>query len=326
MISRRTLLGTAPAMAAATFAGGAFAQSGYPNRTIKIVVGNAAGGTDDAISRFVAEKLTKEFGQPVIVDNRGGASTTIAGAHVAQSPADGYTLLCLISAGINQTVLRDKLTYRLSNFAPIAGVGGFPLALAVSGTTTNPKLGSLQDLVAAARTGDGVTFASGGVGTMGHLNCMRFLNAIKGKGVHVTYKNNPEGLQALMGGFTQMMFASASEVSALRGDGKLRVLAVTSPQRASNLPDVPTMKELGFPDFEASLWHGFVAPVGTPPDIVAKLADAITHAVKDPEYVARFKPLAYQEDVRTGAALSTFLNGEAARWKTVIVDNKIQVE
>lgn len=326
MISRRALIGTAPAIAATALAGNAFAQSGYPNRVIRIVVGNAAGGTDDIISRFVADKLTKEFGQPVIVDNRGGASTTIAGAHVAQAPADGYTLLCLISAGINQTVLRDKLSYKLSSFAPIAGVGGFPLALAVSGTSTNPKLSSLQDLVAAARAGDGVTFASGGVGTMGHLSCARFLGAVKGKGVHVTYKNNPEGLQALMGGFTQMMFASASEVAPLRGDGKLRVLAVTSPQRASNMPDVPTMKELGFPDFEASLWHGFVAPAGTPPDIVEKLAGAISRAVKDPEYIAKFKPLAYQEDVRTGAALQSFLSGEAERWKKVIVDNKITVE
>ncbi len=326
MISRRTLIGTAPAIAATALAGNAFAQSSFPNRPIRIVVGNAAGGTDDAISRFVADKMSKELGQPVIVDNRGGASTTIAGAHVAQSPADGYTLLCLISAGINQTVLRDKLSYKLGSFTPVAGVGGFPLALAVSGTTTNPKLNTLQDLVAASRAGDGVTFASGGVGTMGHLSCARFLGAVKGKGVHVTYKNNPEGLQALMGGFTQMMFASASEVSPLRADGKLRVLAVTSPQRANNMPDVPTMKELGFPDFEASLWHGFVAPAGTPADIVEKLAGAISRAVKDPEYAAKFKPLAYQEDVRTGAALTSFLNGEATRWKAVIVDNKITVE
>ena len=105
MISRRSLIGAAPAMAATALAGNASAQSAYPNRLIKIVVGNAAGGTDDIISRFVADRLQKEFGQPVIVDNRGGAATTIAGAHVAQAPADGYTLLCLISAGINQTTL-----------------------------------------------------------------------------------------------------------------------------------------------------------------------------------------------------------------------------
>lgn len=325
MITRRKLIGAAPAIAAMGFTGGVLAQSPYPSKLIRIIVANAAGGTDDLFSRFIAERMSKEFGQPVIVENRGGAATTIAGAYVAQSPADGYTLMCLINTGINQTLLRDKLPYKLSSFTPVAGVGGFPLALAVSGTST-PKISSFEDLVAAARTGDGVTFASGGVGTMGHLNATRFLNAIKGQGVHVTYKNNPEGLNALMGGFTQMMFASASEVSVLRGDGKLRVLAVTSPQRASNLPDVPTMKELGFPDFESALWHGYVVPAGTPPDVVAKLAGAITRAIKDPDFGARFKPLAFQENAQTGADLSAFINGEATRWKKVIVDNKIQVE
>jgi tripartite-type tricarboxylate transporter receptor subunit TctC len=325
MLSRRKILGAAPALAATAFAGGALADAGYPQRVVKIVVGNQAGGTDDAISRFVADKLTKEFGQAFIVDNRGGGSTTIAGTAVASAPPDGYTLLCLISAGINQTALRDKLPYKLSSFVPIIGVGGFPVALAVS-ATTKPKITNLQELAAAARSGDGVTFASGGVGTMGHLTCTRLLNVLKGKGVHVTYRNNPEGLQALAGGFAQMMFASASEVSALRGEDKLRVLAVASSQRASNLPDVPTMKELGFPDFDVQLWHGFVAPKGTPPDIVAKLATAISRAVKDPEFLNRFKPLAYQEDIKTGEALSAFINGEAARWKEVIVANDIRVE
>lgn len=325
MTTRRQALCIIPAIAATGLSGRAYAQGAYPQHVVKIVVGNAAGGTDDAISRFVADRLTREFGQPVIIDNRGGGSTTIGGTAVATSPPDGYTLLCLISAGINQTVLREKLPYRLNSFAPIVGVGGFPLALAVSATST-PKITSVDELVAAARAFDGVTFASGGVGTMGHLNAMRFLNAVKGKGVHITYKNNPEGLQALIGGFTQMIFASASEVSALRGEDKIRVLAVTSAQRASNLPDVPTMKELGFANFEASLWHGFVAPAGTPSDIVAKLADAISRAVKDPEFQGRFKPLAFQEDVKTGEALTSFLNGEAARWKEVITQNDIRVE
>jgi tripartite-type tricarboxylate transporter receptor subunit TctC len=325
MISRRQVLGAVPALAAATYAGGAFAQAGYPNKTIRIVVGNQAGGTDDGISRFVADKLTKEWGQPVIVDNRGGGSTTIAGTHVATQPADGYTLMCLISAGINQTVLRDKLPYRLNSFTPIVGVGGFPIALAVS-AIAKPKITNLEELTAAARTGDGVTFGSGGVGTMGHLACTRLLNAIKGQGVHVTFRNNPEGLQSLIGGHTQMFFASASEVSALRGEDKLRVLAVASPQRLPNLPDVPTLKELGVPDFEVLLWHGFVAPAGTPPEIVAKLADGITRAVKDPEYLNRYKALAYQEDIKTGEALSAFINGEAAKWKKVIVENNIKVE
>jgi tripartite-type tricarboxylate transporter receptor subunit TctC len=325
MISRRHILGAAPALAATCLAGEAYAQSAYPNKPIRIIVGNAAGGTDDVISRHVADKLTKEWGQPVIVDNRGGGSTTIAGGYVATQPADGYTLLCLISTSINQTVLRDKLPYKLSSYAPIVGVGGFPVALAVS-AIAKPKITNLDELAAVARSGDGITFGSGGVGTMGHLTCTRLLNVLKGKGVHVTYRNNPEGLQSLIGGHTQMFVASASEVSALRGEDKLRVLAVAAPQRASNLPDVPTLGELGIPDFNVVLWHGFVAPAGTPPDIVAKLADGISRAMKDQEFLNRWRPMAYQEDLKTGEALTAFMNGEAARWKKVIVDNEIRVE
>ena len=325
MIARREILGAVPALVATTLAGHTFAQSTYPQHVIRIIVGNAAGGTDDVISRHVADKLTKEWGQPVIVENRGGGSTTIAGAYVASSPPDGYTLMCLINTGINQTLLRDKLPYKLNSFVPVAGAGGFPVALAVSAIAM-PKITTLQELAAATRAGDGVTYASGGVGTMGHLTCTRLLNAFNGKGIHVTYRNNPEGLQALIGGHTQMMIASASEVSALRGDDKLRVLAVAAPQRAVNLPDVPTFAELGMPDFNVALWHGFVAPAGTPPEIVAKLADAISRALKDPEFLARYRPLAFQDNVQTGEALSTFINGEAARWKKVIVDNKITIE
>jgi len=260
----------------------------------------------------------------VIVENRGGGSTTIAGAVVAASPPDGYTLLCLINTGIVQTVLRDKLPYKLNSFTPVIGVGGFPLSLGAS-ATTGRNASNIQELTAIARTGDGVTYASGGVGTMAHLNTVRLLKAMQGKGVHVTYKNNPEGLQALMGGFTQMMLASASEISAMRGD-KLRALAVTSEQRLPSLPDVPTMRELGFPQINPTLWHGFVAPAGTPPDVVAKLADAITRAVRDPEFQAKFKPLSFQEDIKTGDALSAWINAEAAKWKEVIAENRIQVE
>ncbi len=325
MLKRRDLIGAVPALAASVLSGAALAQAAYPNRLIRIIVGNAAGGTDDVISRHVADKLTKEFGQPVIVENRGGGSTTIAGSLVASSPPDGYTLMCLINTGINQTLLRDKLPYKLSSFVPVAGAGGFPVALAVS-AIAKPRITSLQELAAVCRSGDGVTFASGGVGTMGHLTCTRLLNAFNGHGVHVTYRNNPEGLQALVGGHTQMMIASASEVSALRGEDKLRVLAVAAPQRAVNLPDVPTFAELGMPDFNVSLWHGFVAPAGTPPEIVAKLADAIARALKDPDFLARYRPLAFQDNVLTGEPLAAYINGEATRWKKVIVDNRIVVE
>ena len=212
-----------------------------------------------------------------------------------------------------------------SSFVPIVGVGGFPLGLAVSAKAT-PKITNLQELMAAARSAEGITYASGGVGTMAHLNTVRFLNAIQGRGVHVSYRNNPEGLNALVGGFTQMMFGSAQEVAALKGDDKLRVLAVTSEQRLPLLPDVPTMRELGFPAINPTLWYGYVAPAGTPPAIVSKLADAITRAVREPGFQNRYKPLSFVEDIKTGEALTSFINNEAARLKEVVVENKIQVE
>jgi tripartite-type tricarboxylate transporter receptor subunit TctC len=325
MTSRRQVLLTVPALAATSFTGGVAAQSDYPQRVVKIIVGNAPGGNDDTISRFIADKLTKEFGQTVIVENRVGGSTSIAGAAVATAPPDGYTLMCLIGTGIVQTVLRDKLPYKLSSFVPIVGVGGFPLGLAVSAKAT-PRITNLQELTAVARSPEGISYASGGVGTMAHLNTVRFLKAIQGKGVHVSYRNNPEGLNALVGGFTQMMFGSAQEVAGLRGEDKLRVLGVTSEQRLAVLPDVPTMRELGFPTINPSLWYGYVAPAGTPPAIVSKLAEAITRAVRDPSFQDRYKPLSFVEDIKTGEALSAFINTEAARLKEVVVENKIQVE
>ena len=325
MPSRRQLVWAAPALALTGFAGGAIAQATYPQRLVKIVVGNAPGGNDDTISRFIAEKLSKEFGQTVIVENRVGGSTSIAGAAVAAAPPDGHTLLCLIGTGIVQTVLRDKLPYKLSNFAPIVGIGGFPLGLAVS-ATARPRIRNIQELTQVARSADGISYASGGIGTVAHLNTVRFLKAIQGKGVHVSYRNNPEGLNALVGGFTQMMFGSVQEVAALRGDDKLRVLGVTSEHRLPTLPDVPTMRELGFPDINPTLWYGYVAPVGTPPAIVSRLADAITRAVRDPAFQSRYKPLSFVEDIRTGDALTSFIRNEAARWKEVITENRIQVE
>lgn len=323
MITRRAILQAASGLAAVGVpASQAFADTTYPNHLIKIVVGNAPGGTDDLISRALGQYMTSRWAQPVIVENRGGASTTIAGGYVASAAPDGYTMLCLIGTSIVQTVLRDKMRYSLDSFVPIAGVGGFPLGLAVS---ASGNIKTMDDLKAAAKAPGGVKFASGGVGTMGHLNAVKFLKAIGGTGLHVPYRNNPECLQAIAAGFADMMFASVSEVAPMRGDGLLRVLAVSSAERSSNLLDVPTTRELGLPQINTSLWHGFVAPAGTPPEVVAKIADVIAQGVNQPDFQNRFKSLAFQTDVKTGPALSAFINGEAARWREVITENNIRV-
>jgi tripartite-type tricarboxylate transporter receptor subunit TctC len=305
------VLGTAPSQA----------QPQYPNKPVKIVVANPPGGDDDTLTRFIAQAITADLGQPVIVENRGGGATTIGGTAVAQSAPDGYMLLCVHMASIIQTALRDKLQYSMKSFSPIIGIGGYPQALVVS-----PKspITSLADVKAAASKGDGVTYASAGAGTLAHLTGVRFLKAIEGKGVHVAYKNNPEGLQALAGGFTDMMFPSAREAANLSKDGLVRVIAVTSKERANNLPDTPTMTELGLPQIDSRLWYSYVAPAGTPPEVVNRLAEVIEKAVRSPAFAERFQPMSFQVDPIKGEALQQFIDTQAERFRELVVENNIK--
>ncbi|HEY5797961.1 MAG TPA: tripartite tricarboxylate transporter substrate binding protein [Bosea sp. (in: a-proteobacteria)] len=305
------LLGTGPAKA----------QPSWPARPIRIVVANPPGGDDDALTRFIATVIAGELGQPVVVENRGGGATTVGGTFVAQSAPDGYTLLCVHMASIIQTVLRDKLAYNVKSFVPIIGIGGYPMALVVS-----PKSGikTLDDLKAAGNKGDGVTFASGGAGTLGHLTAVRFLKAAQARGVHVAYKNNPEGLQALAGGFTDMMFPSAREAANLSKDGLVRVIAVTAKERVSNLPDTPTMTELGLPQIDARLWYSYVAPAGTPTEVVTRLGDVIEKTVRSPAMAERFGPASFQADPLRGQALVDFIDTTAARFRDLIVENNVK--
>lgn len=324
MFTRRELLlgsGALAAVVSASF-GSALAQQAFPSRPIRIVVANPPGGDDDTLTRFIAHGMSADLGQPIVVDNRGGASTTIGGLAVAQAAPDGYTLLSMHMASIIQTVLRDRLQYSMASFAPIIGIGGYPMALVVS---PRSEIRTFADLRAAASTGDGPTFASGGVGTLGHLTSIRFLNAIGGRGVHVPYGNNPQGLQALAGGFTEMMFPSAREAAQLGREGHVRVLAATSKERSINLPDTPTMTELGLPQIDARLWYSYVAPAGTRPDVIARLGDAIEKAVTSPAFGERFHPLAFQTEILRGEPLAQFLNTQASRFRALIVENNIRL-
>jgi tripartite-type tricarboxylate transporter receptor subunit TctC len=323
MLSRRTMLLGACILATTGTPAlqPAYAQQAYPTRPIKIIIPNPPGGDDDTLARFMAPMMAAELGQPVVVENRGGGASTVGGMAVAQAAPDGYTLLSLHTAGLIQTVLRDKLQYSLKSFTPIVGIGGYPMALVVSPSS---NIQTFDDLKAVASKPDGITFASAGAGTLGHLTAVRFLKAIQGNSVHVSYKNNPEGLQSLAGGFTQMMFPSAREAANLRKDGLLRVIAVTSPQRTGNLPDVPTTAELGLPTINSKLWYGYAAPAGTPPEVISRLADVIQKAVQSPAFKERFEPLSFQSDLMTGDAFAQFLAAESTRWREVVVENNVR--
>ncbi|MCS6922122.1 MAG: tripartite tricarboxylate transporter substrate binding protein [Elioraea sp.] len=323
MLTRRELLlGSAGLAAASAGVTPARAQGNFPSRPVRIIVANPPGGDDDTLTRFIAQAIQADLGQLVVVDNRGGASTTIGGLAAAQAAPDGYTLLCVHMASIIQTVLRERLAYNMASFAPIIGIGGYPMALVVS---PRSEIRTLADLRAAATRGDGLTFASGGVGTLGHLTSIRFLSAIGGRGVHVPYGNNPQGLQALAGGFTEMMFSSVREAAQLAREGHVRVLAVTSKERSSNLPDTPTMTELGLPQIDARLWYSYVAPAGTPPAVVARLGDAIEKAVTSPAFGERFHPASFQTEILRGEPLVQFINTQASRFRQLIVENNIRI-
>jgi tripartite-type tricarboxylate transporter receptor subunit TctC len=324
MLARRRLLLGSGVLAAAGHLGltPAGAQQPYPSRAIRVIVANPPGGDDDTLTRFITQDAASVLGQTMVVDNRGGASTTIGGAAAAQAAPDGYTLLCVHMASIIQTVLRPQLSYGMASFTPIIGIGGYPMALVVSPKST---IRSIADLKAAASQGEGITYASGGPGTLGHLTAVRFLKAIDGRGTHIPYKNNPEGLQGVAGNFTTMMFPSVREAAQLSKEGLVRVLAVTSRERTATLPDTPTMTELGLPQIDARLWYSYVAPAGTPPAIIARLGDVIEKAVRSPGFGERFHPLAFQTEILRGEALAQFIGQQASQFRSLIVENNISI-
>lgn len=323
MISRRNvLIGAGTVGSMALMSSVAKAQAQWPARPITITIANAPGGDDDTLSRFLAETLTSELGQAVVIENRGGGSTTIGVTAASSAKPDGYNFLCLPTSGLVQTVLRDKLPYTLDSFTPIVGIGGYPLALIAS---KKAGMNTVDDLLAAIRSPEGVTYATAGVGTIAHLTGTTFIREAKGKGINVSYKNNPDGIQGVAGGFTQMMFVSAREGAILKDDENVSVLAVTSPARTSNLPDVPTTAELGYPQIAGRVWYGYLAPAGVPADVVGRFSAAVVKGVQAPKFQDRFGPLSFQTDLKTGDDFKAFLVSEQDRFRKIITENDIKL-
>jgi tripartite-type tricarboxylate transporter receptor subunit TctC len=292
-----------------------------PSKTVRIVVANPAGGVGDLVARVLGDKVSAEIGQAVIVENKPGASTTIGTDAVAKAKPDGCTILSLTASGVVVTEFRANLPYSLQrDFAPIIAVGSFPMVMAVPAES---KLNTFADVVATAKSKDGITYASGGAGTLAHLSSVRLLNEVNGTGNHIPFKGNADAIQALQGNQVQLFFPSTAEALSLAKSGKVRLLAVTSEQRVPALPNVPTMKELGFADFTPRLWFAFLAPAKTPPGTVKALEEAFAKAASDRAVNERLMALGFAPEIKDAAALSVFMNAEAARWRKVIKDNKI---
>jgi tripartite-type tricarboxylate transporter receptor subunit TctC len=293
------------------------AQAAFPDHPIKVVNGFAAGGGSDILLRTIAPAIGDILGQPLIVEYRTGAGGNLAMEAVARAAPDGYTLL-MGSPGLatNPSLYANLPFDPLKDFAPISLVGTVQNVLVV-----NPALPvtSVQDLVALAKQKPGVlNYASPGVGTSLHLAGELFKLDTGTDIVHVAYKGGGQAQTDVVGGQVQMMFNVLPSALPLVQGGKLRPLAVTGRHRAESLPDVPTMIEAGVPGYTALTWNGLLAPAGTPPEVVARLNEAIVKAMRSPEMKERLGKIGQDAAWSTPAEFAAFLRDETAKWSKVI--------
>ena len=307
-------------------AGSAGAQTKpFPSRPMKLVVPFAAGGSSDILGRFVAEKLGTVLGQSVVVDNRAGGSTVIGTQAVTSAQPDGYTMLLMSSNAVITTALQAKLPYDLNrDLKPVIGIGAVPLLLVVPASS---NIKSIADLVAASKASPvGISFASGGVGSLGHLAPVRFVRELKLNATHVPYRGVAPAVQDVVANRVQFMFVSSLEGMQQVKSGGVRVLGVTSAKRLPNLPEVPTLIELGFPGFTPEVWYGFMVPAKTPDAVVARLSDGIQKVLAQPETQTRLGDLGLAIHIRNSTEFDKFVRDEGERWRRVVKENNIKTD
>ncbi len=268
----------------------ALAQNGYPNKPIRVIVPFAAGSTTDIIARAITDKMSTSLGQPVVIDNRGGASGTIGQQMVATAAPDGYTIMIHSSSHTVSPSTFAKLPFdTVHDFAGITPISSLPNALVIS---PSKNIKTLQELLAAARAKPGsINYASAGQGSATHLNAEKFRVAAKIEATNIPFKGSGEAVTEVMAGRVDYYFSPIAPVIGQIKDGQLLALAVGSPQRASALPNVPTTSEAGVPGSEFNFWIGMMAPAKTPRDVVNRLHDEVQKALASPEVKERFAKL-----------------------------------
>jgi tripartite-type tricarboxylate transporter receptor subunit TctC len=294
----------------------AFAQAGYPNRTIRIVVPIPPGPVADVLPRLLAEKLSARWRQPVIVENRPGGALNLGAEAVAKATPDGYTLLATPPGplAINQSFF-PTLAFDPSAFVPISIFASLPYVLVV-----NPKVpaSTLQELIAYAKANpDKINFASGGTGGGPHLTGEMLRLAASIRMVHVPYSGLGPAMTDLLAGHVDMLVDNLGNVLPRVREGKLKALGVGSETRSAELPDVPAIAEM-FPGFRAMAWFAIVAPPNTPPDVAAKISEAIAETLRLPDVAKRFRDLSITSVGSSPEETAAFLKDETERWRKVI--------
>jgi tripartite-type tricarboxylate transporter receptor subunit TctC len=303
------------------FAGQALAQP-YPSKPIRLVVGFPPGGAADFVSRAFQEPLGRALGQPIVVDNRPGAGSSIAAEHVAKSAPDGYSVLIASPSSILvNPIITPKAGFQpLKDLIAVSKVSSSPLILAV-----NPSVpaASVKELIAHAKQNPGkLNFATSGNGSAPHLAAVLFVRLAGVDMVHVPYKGGAPAVQSVLAGDTQLSFATPPSVLPLVQAGRLRALATTSREATPLIPGVPGMSEAGLPDYEIGFWYGFFVPAGTPPDIVRRLFEATNQVLKAPE---TGRVLAREGTETAGSAspedFARFLAEDAKLWARLVKES-----
>jgi len=313
MLSRRFLLPLAALLLSPTLT---MAQD-FPSKPVTLVVPYPAGGSADILARTVGQKLAAQLGQPVVVENKGGAGTAIGARFVAEAKPDGYTLLLgtVSSQAINPAM--SKVGYDpVKDFVPVSALASIPFVLVAH---PSAPYGSVAELLAAARQAPGsISYASAGPGTSNHLAGEMLASAAKLKLLHVPYRGSAPALADVLAGHVPLMFDLQTTSLPNIATHKLKPLAVTGSRRSPLLPDVPTVAESGLPGFEVSAWFGVFAPAKLPPPVLRQLSAAMAKVLEDPALAQRLREIGAEPDPRNAAQFTAYVGEEAGKYATVV--------
>ena len=301
------------------------AQSGYPNKPIRIINPLAAGGAVDTMARMLAPTLQEILGQPIVIESKPGAGGTIGANFVAKSPADGYTILMVYDTfAVNPHVYKNLPFDSFKDLAPVTELVKIPLVVVAGNKLPANNLRELTEL--SKTKPNGINFSSGGAGSSGHL-AAELLKTNLGIGMtHIPYKGGGPAMTATIGGEADITILGAViTVPQIKG-GNLKALAVLGKKRTPALPQVPTASEQGLSNFDVSSWVGVLVPAGTPAPIIEKINNAFAQALKNPSVQARMAEQGNEVVASSPAQFGVFLNQESAKWAKVIKDNNIQLD
>ncbi|OWT73543.1 MULTISPECIES: tripartite tricarboxylate transporter substrate binding protein [unclassified Achromobacter] len=300
------------------------AAADFPDKPVRLMVGMAPGGSNDTVARMVAAELSKRWPQPVIVENKPGANSTIATGELKRATPDGYTLMLVISSHVTNTLLYPNLSYTLRDFAPVSLIADTPFVL-----VANPKFGpdNVHDLIALAKTQQkGIDFGTPGQGSTQHIS-LELLDQMAGIRMnHIPYKGGAPAQTDVIGGLIPLIFATPTQSLPFIKDHKLKALGVTSAQRLPQLPNVPTLAESGVPGYEANVWFGIIAPAGTPPQTIAFLHREISRVLQEPGVRQRLTELGLTPLDESPVQFQQLIDTEKTKWTKVIQDANIKFE